>query len=332
MTTPLLKVENLKVHFPVRGGWFGGRTGLVKAVDGVDIAIGAGETVALVGESGCGKSTVGNAVLGLVGVDGGRIVFDSQDLLALDPAERARRRRDMQVIFQDPVSALNPKLSIAYSIAEPLAIAGMEPGRRRARVTELLEVVGLSVAQGRRYPNELSGGQRQRVVIARALATSPRLIVCDEPVSALDVSIRSQILNLLMQLQKEFGLSYLFISHDLSVVRYMADRVVVMYLGTIVEDGPAETVFEAAVHPYTEALLSAIPLPDPKLQRARQAVVLPGDLPSPLDPPKGCPFVTRCSLAEMRCSDSRPALVPTPIGSRAACHVRAPAVPMRGSA
>jgi peptide/nickel transport system ATP-binding protein/oligopeptide transport system ATP-binding protein len=331
MKAPLLKVENLKVHFPVRGGWFGGRTGVVKAVDGFEIDIGAGETVALVGESGCGKSTAGNAVLGLVHATAGRIIFEGQDLLTLDAEQRARLRRNMQVIFQDPVSALNPKLSITHSIAEPLIIAGMEAKKREARVAELLEVVGLNAAQGKRYPNELSGGQRQRVVIARALATSPKLIVCDEPVSALDVSIRSQILNLLMTLQKEFGLSYLFISHDLSVVRYVADRVVVMYLGVIVEDGPAETVFDRPIHPYTEALLSAIPVPDPKTQRARRAMILQGDLPSPIDPPNGCPFVTRCPIAEARCSDIRPVLAPTIVDSRAACHVRNPPAPPQGT-
>ncbi|WP_108658742.1 ABC transporter ATP-binding protein [Acuticoccus kandeliae] len=325
MSEALLKVEDLRVEFPVRGGWLGGTTGIVKAVDGVSIEIGRGETVALVGESGCGKSTAGNAILGLVKASGGRILFEGQDLLALPPAEGARLRRDMQVIFQDPVSALNPKLSIAHSIAEPLIIAGMAGAARKARVAELLSIVGLSPEQGRRYPNELSGGQRQRVVIARALATQPKLIVCDEPVSALDVSIRSQILNLLMRLQREFGFSYLFISHDLSVVRHIADRVVVMYLGTIAEDGGADILFQKPVHPYTEALMSAIPLPDPKAQRARRQTILAGELPSPLNPPKGCPFVTRCPIAEERCARIRPVLAETGHGTRAACHVRNPA-------
>jgi peptide/nickel transport system ATP-binding protein/oligopeptide transport system ATP-binding protein len=324
MTTPLLKVEDLRVHFPVRGGFLGGEIAVVKAVDGFDLEIGVGETVALVGESGCGKSTAGNAILGLARATAGKIVFEGVDLLGLPPAERARRRRDMQVIFQDPVSALNPKLSIAASIGEPLAIAGVAAAARRARVGELLDIVGLGAAQGDRHPNQLSGGQRQRVVIARALATSPKLIVCDEPVSALDVSIRSQILNLLMRLQAEFGFSYLFISHDLSVVRHIADRVAVMYLGTIVEEGPAEALFAEPRHPYTQALIAAIPLPDPRAQRARPEVPLDGELPSPLDPPKGCPFVTRCRLAEERCRARRPELAPTGAGTRAACFLRAP--------
>jgi peptide/nickel transport system ATP-binding protein/oligopeptide transport system ATP-binding protein len=322
MSEPLLKVEGLSVHFPVRGGWFGGRSDVVKAVDDFGIEIGTGETVALVGESGCGKSTAGNAILGLVGASAGRIVFQGQDLTALDSAARARLRRDMQVIFQDPVSALNPKLTIARSIAEPLVIAGADAAARRARVAELLDIVGLNPAQADRYPNELSGGQRQRVVIARALACAPKLIVCDEPVSALDVSIRSQILNLLMRLQKEFGFSYLFISHDLSVVRHIADRVVVMYLGAIAEEGDAETVFASPAHPYTEALLSAIPLPDPVAQRARRITILEGDLPSSLDPPEGCRFVTRCPIGEPACATVRPILAPAATGQRVACLVR----------
>ncbi|WP_226575821.1 ABC transporter ATP-binding protein [Acuticoccus sediminis] len=324
MTAPLLQVEDLKVHFPVRGGWLGGRTGTVKAVDGFSIEIGRGETVALVGESGCGKSTAGNAILGLVQPTGGRIAFDGEDLLGASPARRAALRREMQVVFQDPVSALNPKLSVNYSIAEPLIIAGMPTKERKARVAHLLEVVGLNPGQGKRHPNELSGGQRQRVVIARALATQPKLIVCDEPVSALDVSIRSQILNLLLRLQEEFGFSYLFISHDLSVVRHIADRVVVMYLGTVAEDGTAEAVFDTPTHPYTEALLSAIPLPDPVAQRARAATILSGELPSPIDPPAGCPFVTRCPIRETRCETVRPRLAPSPTGARVACYVRNP--------
>ncbi len=321
---PLLAVENLCVYFGVRGGWLGGRRGTVKAVDGFSLTIGAGETVALVGESGCGKSTAGNAILGLVEPSGGRIFFEGVDLTAIPAARRALLRRQMQVIFQDPVSALNPKLTIGQSVGEPLVVAEVPAKARRERVAELLDLVGLKASQKDRYPNELSGGQRQRVVIARALALSPKLLVCDEPVSALDVSIRSQILNLLMRLQQELGLAYLFISHDLSVVRHIADRVMVMYLGTIVEEGDAETVFASPAHPYTEALLAAIPLPDPVEQRQRQAIVLAGELPSPLDPPAGCPFVTRCPIREDRCTDLRPLLLATPQGSSAACLVRYP--------
>ncbi len=322
---PLLAVEDLRVHFPVRGGWLGAQRGIVKAVDGFSLTISAGETVALVGESGCGKSTAGNAILGLAEPSGGRIVYEGIDLAGAAPRRRAELRRQMQVIFQDPVSALNPKLTIGQSVAEPLVVAGVPANERRRRVDELLDLVGLKASQKDRYPNELSGGQRQRVVIARALALSPKLLVCDEPVSALDVSIRSQILNLLMRLQQEFGLAYLFISHDLSVVRHIADRVVVMYLGVIVEEGEAETVFSSPAHPYTEALLAAIPLPDPKEQRRRKAIVLEGELPSPLDPPAGCRFVTRCPIREAGCAAVRPSLVPTPQGSRAACLVRFPA-------
>jgi len=322
--SPLLSVRDLRVHFPVRGGWMGRNRGVVKAVDGFSIDIGAGETVALVGESGCGKSTAGNAILGLNAPTAGSIRFDGTDLGSVTGRQKQKLRREMQVIFQDPVSALNPKLTIGQSIAEPLIVTGADPVTRRDRVDEVLDLVGLKRSQRNRYPNQLSGGQRQRVVIARALALSPKLLICDEPVSALDVSIRSQILNLLMRLQAELGLSYLFISHDLSVVRHIADRVVVMYLGTIVEEGDASTVFSHPTHPYTEALLSAIPLPDPVAQRNRKATVLSGELPSPLSPPPGCPFVTRCPIRQERCSAARPALAATGHGSRAACSVRLP--------
>lgn len=317
----LLQIDDLKVHFPVRTGRFGGGKGTVRAVDGVSLSIDARETLALVGESGCGKSTLGNAVLGLAPVTAGTIQFDGQDLGTLSPAARKRLWRDIQVVFQDPVSALNPRRSIASSIAEPLIIHGWS-GSIPDRVTELMELVGLNADQRTRRPQALSGGQRQRVVIARALALNPRLIICDEPVSALDVSIQSQILNLLMRLQAELDLSYLFISHDLSVVRHIADRVAVMYLGTVVEDGPASAVFSDPVHPYTQALMSAIPLPDPSRRDRGDRVLLQGDLPSPLDPPSGCPFRTRCPLAEPRCAETRPALTPQGPGHRAACLVQ----------
>lgn len=318
----LLEIRDLKVHFPVRTGRFGGGKGVVRAVDGVSLEIGEHETLAVVGESGCGKSTTGNAVLGLAPVTEGQIRFAGRDLAKLPARDRTTVWRDLQVIFQDPVSALNPRRTVAQSIAEPMVIQGWERKRIAARVDELMEQVGLNSTHRDRRPAALSGGQRQRVVIARALALSPKLVICDEPVSALDVSIQSQILNLLMRLQREAALSYLFISHDLSVVRHIADRVAVMYLGIVVEEGPAAEVFANPVHPYTEALLSAIPLPDPRGRDQRRRILLEGDLPSPLNPPSGCPFVTRCPLAETRCHEARPPLEPNGSGRRVRCFVR----------
>ena len=320
----LLEITDLKVHFPVRTGRFGGGKDVVKAVDGVSLTINANETLAVVGESGCGKTTIGNAVLGRAPVTAGRITFEGRDLSTLTSSERRHVWREMQVVFQDPVSALNPRRTIAQSIAEPLVIHDHPKAQIAARVDELMGLVGLNSDQRDRRPGALSGGQRQRVVIARALALNPKLVICDEPVSALDVSIQSQILNLLMRLQRELGLSYLFIAHDLSVVRHIADRVAVMYLGLVVEEGPAAQVFANPVHPYTEALLSAIPVPDPTLRGKRKGIVLQGDLPSPLDPPKGCPFVTRCPLAEETCKDARPPLVEVSPAHHIRCRVRAP--------
>ncbi len=327
MSKALLSVRDLHVHFPLAADWLGRPTGWLKAVDGVDLDIAEGESLALVGESGCGKSTLGAAILGMQQRSSGRIVFDGSDLNDDTARRRAERSRDIQIVFQDPVSALNPRMAIGRSIAEPLDIHGIGSPRERAdRVYELLELVGLNPIDAKRKPNAFSGGQRQRIVIARAIALQPKLLILDEPVSALDVSIRSQILNLLLELQGRLGLSYLFISHDLSVVRHFADRVAVMYLGRIAETGATRDVFAEPIHPYTQALLSAVPLPDPIAQRRRQRVLLHGDLPSPASPPKGCRFSTRCPIAEPICHAISPGLVPVgDSGQTAACHINAPA-------
>jgi oligopeptide transport system ATP-binding protein len=306
---PLLELRDLKVHFPLQRSDRPGA--MVKAVDGISFTLDAGRTLALVGESGCGKSTTAYAILGLVEATGGQITFDGRDITHLTPRERRKLTGDMQIVFQDPSAALNPRLSIAQSIAEPLAIAGQPREQQRKRVAELIDRVGLPAAFARRLPAALSGGQRQRVVIARALALSPRLLILDEPVSSLDVSIRSQILNLLMELQRDLRLTYLFISHDLSVVRHIADDAVVLYLGTVAEQGPIDAIFGNPQHPYTAALLSAIPLPDPIAQRSRQKIILSGELPSPIDPPPGATV--------------RPRPAPSGTGSVAACLVRVPA-------
>lgn len=318
----LLRVENLKVHFPVSNGKLFGEKPVVKAVDGVSFQIAKGETVAVVGESGCGKSTAGNAILGLAPITEGKILFRGRDVSQLDRAERKQLWHDLQVVFQDPVSALNPKRTVGQSIAEPLEIHKVPKAKRTARVAELMRLIGLNPEQRDRYPNELSGGQRQRVVIARALALDPSIVICDEAVSALDVSIQSQILNLLMDLQQKLGLAYLFISHDLSVVRHIADRVVVMYLGCIMEDATTDALFQKPIHPYSQALLSAVPLPDPVAERAKTVVPLDGDVPSPFDLPPGCPFVSRCPLREAGCANVRPIPFNAAPGHHVACHVR----------
>ena len=319
--TPLLRIRDLQVHFRIRGS----KDAVVKAVDGVSFDLVAGRTTALVGESGCGKSTTAYAIVGLEPVTSGRIHFEGQDITHLDKRARQALAARMAIVFQDPSAALDPKMRISDSIAEPLAIQGWSRDDQHRRVAELLDRVGLPAAYAGRTPNALSGGQKQRVVIARALALSPKLLVLDEPVSALDVSIRSQILNLLMELQHELGLAYLFISHDLSVVRHIADDTMVMYLGTVAEQGRTDALFGAPRHPYSQALLSAIPVPDPVQQRRREKIILLGDLPSPLAPPPGCPFAGRCPISIGACGTQRPALVATGLGTQAACLVRAPA-------
>jgi oligopeptide/dipeptide ABC transporter ATP-binding protein len=322
MSEALLEVQNLVKHFPVGGGMFTGPTGLVRAVDDVSFSIERGETVGLVGESGCGKTTTGRCILQLERATSGRILFEGVDLTTLDDAALRAVRRKVQVIFQDPYSSLNPRMTIGQILAEPLKVHGLVPdgAKREARVRELLDQVGLLTQHARRYPHQLSGGQRQRVGIARALAMEPALIVCDEPVSALDVSIQAQIINLLEDLQQRLGLTYLFIAHDLSVVRHISDRVVVMYLGKVVEVADRQALYEDPLHPYTRALLSAVPIPDPALEARREHTVLRGEVPSPLSPPPGCVFHPRCPRAEGRCSAEVPPLREIKPAHRGACH------------
>jgi oligopeptide transport system ATP-binding protein len=320
-TPPLLDVRDLVKHFEVGGGLFGRRRGLIRAVDGVSFTIGRGETLGLVGESGCGKTTTGRCILQLERPTSGSVLFEGRDLTRLDGPELRRARRRIQVIFQDPYSSLNPRMTVGQIIAEPLTVHGLvrDAAGRAARVRALLGQVGLLPQHGRRYPHELSGGQRQRVGIARALAMEPALIVCDEPVSALDVSIQAQIINLLEDLQAELGLTYLFVAHDLSVVRHISDRVAVMYLGKIVELADRKALYDDPRHPYTRALLSAVPIPDPELEARRERVVLRGEVPSPLNPPSGCAFHPRCALAVDRCRATTPELREVQPGHWAAC-------------
>jgi len=302
---PLLETREVVKHYPVTGGVLLRQIAAVRAVDGVSLSILSGETLGLVGESGCGKSTLGRLILRLEEPTRGDILFQGQSILGYDPKKMRELRREMQIIFQDPFSSLNPRKSVAHIVGEPLLVHGMTQRREReARVLELLEVVGLKREHMRRYPHQFSGGQRQRIGVARALALNPKLIICDEAVSALDVSIRGQVINLLQDLQEEFGLTYLFISHDLSVVEHISDRVAVMYLGKLVELADSETLYKAPLHPYTQALLSAAPVPDPR--RKKKRIVLAGDVPSPIDPPPGCRFHTRCLYAKDVCRQQDP--------------------------
>jgi oligopeptide/dipeptide ABC transporter ATP-binding protein len=326
---PILSARNLVKHFPIRStGLIRRQVGMVHAVCDVSFDLGHGETLGLVGESGCGKSTTARLVLNLIAATSGEVLYEGTDLTALSPRQMRELRQDLQIVFQDPYASLDPRMPVNEIVAEPLRIHGRYDRGGRTSVQDLLRTVGLKPEHGNRFPHEFSGGQRQRIGVARALALRPKVLVLDEPVSALDVSIQAGVLNLLDELQAELGLSYLFVSHDLSVVRHIADRIAVMYLGRIVETGTATELFEGPAHPYTQALISAIPLPDPRKQRARERITVVGDVPSPADPPSGCRFRTRCPkfAAELsdtersRCADEIPLLVDRGHGHPAACH------------
>ena len=321
MTEPLLRVSNLEKKFPIQRGMFKRTVGHIHAVDGISFEIAAGETLGLVGESGCGKSTTARLILRLLDPTAGEIFFDGKEIHAMTREEIRAVRKDMQIVFQDPYASLNPRMTVRQIVAEPLIVHGMAKDDSDPRVDEMIELCGLSREFGNRYPHEFSGGQRQRVGIARALVTRPKLVVLDEPVSALDVSVQAQILNLLDDLREKFGFSYLFVAHDLSVVSHISARVAVMYLGKIVEIGTREEIFNNPKHPYTKALISAVPLANPKQERIRKTsrIVLTGDVPSPANPPSGCRFRTRCWKAQEACSTTEPVLI-TLGKQQVACH------------
>ena len=325
--TPLLKVEHLHKEFPTGSGFMGGKFSkkVVSAVNDLSFEIRAGETFGLVGESGCGKSTTGRAIMHLDPPTSGKVYFEGRDISKMNKKELKAMRREMQFIFQDPYASLNPRMTIGEIISEPMVIHGIgTPEERIERVRELLDVVGLNPEHINRYPHEFSGGQRQRVGIARSFILRPKLIICDEPVSALDVSIQAQVLNLLKDLQKQYGTAYLFIAHDLSVVQHISDRVAVMYLGKMVELSDWKSLYAEPNHPYTQALLSAVPIPDPDVQQNRKRIILAGDPPSPIDPPSGCRFHTRCPIAQAQCSEETPEFREIGEGHFCACHYAAP--------